>query len=92
MFDRVHAHRAFADGRGALDCFEIFESGVNRRFVLQILALELNPMVHWRRMQFQRNLFAGMQRSAAEAGGLANGMLKLGRRSHVRLTSRDFVL
>jgi hypothetical protein len=34
-------------------------------------------------MKFERDLFACMQRCAAQAGGLANGMLKLGRYGHL---------
>jgi hypothetical protein len=83
MLDRVHAHRTFADGRGALDRFKIIDPGVNCRLVLQILALELNPVIDRRRMQFQRDFFSGVQRRSVEAGGLDNGRLKLGRGSHV---------
>ena len=83
MLDRVHAHGAFADGRRALNSFEIVDPGVNCRLVLQILALELNPVADRRRMQLQGNFFPGVQCCAAKAGGFANGVLKLGRRSHV---------
>jgi hypothetical protein len=83
MFDRVYPHRTFPDSRRALDCFEIVDPGVNCRLVLQILAFEFDPVISRCRMQLQRDFFAGVQRRTAQAGGLANGMLKLERRSHV---------
>ena len=51
VFDRVHAHRAFADGRGALDHFEIVDLRVNRRLILQIFAFEFDPVIDRRGMQ-----------------------------------------
>ena len=84
VLDRVHAHGAFADGRGALDHFQILYLGVDCRFVLQILALEFDSVIDRRRMQLDRHLFACVQRRAIESGSFANGMLKLGGSGHER--------
>ena len=83
MLDRVHADRAFADGGGALDRFQIVDLRVDRRLVRQILALEFDAVIDRRGMQLERDFFAGVQRGAAEAGGFGKRMLKLGR-SHAR--------
>ncbi len=60
MLDRVHAHRAFANRCRPLDRFEIIDLGVNRRLLLQIFALEFDPVINWGRLQLQRDLFAGV--------------------------------
>ena len=62
MLDCVHSHRAFADGRRALDGLQIFDLRVNRRLVLQILAFEFDPVIDWRGLKFERDFFAGVQR------------------------------
>ena len=69
MLDRVHPHRSFADRGRAFDRFQILDRRIDRRLVLQILAPELDAEVDRRRLQFQRHLFAGMQRCAADARG-----------------------
>ncbi len=79
VLDRVHADRAFADGGGALDRFHIFDPGIDRWFILQIFALKLGAGIRRRRLQFQDDLFAGMQRNAGQGRALGHGMLKLGR-------------
>ena len=43
VLDRVHAHRAFADRGRALDRFQVLDRRIDRRFVLQIFALEFDP-------------------------------------------------
>jgi hypothetical protein len=48
VLDCVHSHRAFADRCGALDGLQIFDLRVDRRFVLQILSFEFNPVIDWR--------------------------------------------
>ena len=50
---------------------------VDRRLVLQVLALKFDPVIGRRRLQLKRDLFAGMQRSAAEAGGFGERVLLL---------------
>ena len=85
MLDCVHADGTFTDGRGALDCLQILDPRVDGWLVLQILAPEFNSMIDRRGMKLERDLFARVQRRAAQTGGLANGMLKLRRRSHVTL-------
>ena len=81
VFDRVHPHRAFANGRRALDRFQIVDLRVNRWFVLQILALEFDSVFDRRGLQLERNFFARVQRRAAEPSGLSQSLLNF-RRSH----------
>jgi len=90
MLDRMHPHRAVADGRRAFDRFQIVDLRVNRRLVRQILALEFDSVIGRRGLQLERNLFACVQRRAAEPGGFSEGMLKLGRGRHLALTNKDF--
>ncbi len=71
VFDRVDAHRSFADGGGALDRFKIVDLRVNRRLILQIFAFELDSVIDRRRLQFERDLFSCVQRGAAKSGGFA---------------------
>ncbi len=89
MLDRVHAHRAFADGGGALDRFQVFDFRVDRRLVLQIFAFEFDPVIDRRRLEAERDFFAGVQRDAAEAGGFSEGVLEFRRRRHRGLTNKD---
>ena len=89
VLDRVHAHRAFADGRGALDGFQVSDVRVDGWFILQIFAPEFDSVVHRRGMQFQRDLFARVQSGAAKAGGFGYRILKLGCRGHCGLSNRD---
>ena len=58
--------------------FSIFASIVGSS--CKIFAFEFDPVIDRRRMQFERNFFAGVQRRAAKTGDLANRMLELGRR------------
>ncbi len=44
MLDRVNANGPFADGRGALDRFQMLDLGVDRRFFRQVFALKLDPV------------------------------------------------
>ena len=82
VLDGMHPHRAFADGGGALDCFQVVDSRIDRRFVLQILALEFDPEIDRSRLQPERDLLARMQRRSAQTGGFTEGVLQLGRRGH----------
>ena len=91
VLDGVHSNGSFADCRGALHCLQIFDSRVDRRLVLQVLASEFNPVIDWGGVKFEGDLFTGVQCGAAKAGGFADGLLKLGCSGHARLTSRDFV-
>jgi len=88
----MYAHRTFTDGRGALDHFQILDLGVDGRLFLQIFAPEFNSMVRRCRMKLERDLFARVQCGAAKASSLTNGLLKLGRGGHRRLTNRDFTV
>jgi hypothetical protein len=78
VLDCVDSHRALANCGGALDRFQILDFGVDRRFILQIFALEFNPVIHRRGMQLKRSFFTGVQRGAGKTGSLANCLLKLG--------------
>ncbi len=89
MFHRVHAHRAFPDGGGALDRFQVFDFRVDRRLVLQILALELDSEIDRRRLEAEGDFFAGVKRDAAKAGGFPEGVLNF-RRRHKGLTKQRF--
>ena len=82
MFHRVNAHRTLADRCRALDHFEIADPGVDRWFICQILALEFDSVIDRRRMQLERNLFAGVQRHSAEAGGFGESLLNFRRGRH----------
>ena len=82
MLDCAHAHRSFADRSSTFDHFEIVDLGIDRRFIRQILAPELDSVVGRRRMQLQRNFLAGVQRRAAEAGRFRQRVLKFRRGSH----------
>ena len=90
VLDCVDAHGAFAYRCGALNCFQVRDVCVDGRLVLQILTPELNSVIRRRGMEFKRDLFACVQRCAAQTGGLANGLLKFRRDRHRRLTNRDF--
>ena len=83
MLDGVHSHRAFADGRGALDHFKIFDLRIDGRLILQIFPLEFDSMIYRRGMQFQSDFVARMQRRAAKASSFTNCMLKLWSRGHL---------
>jgi hypothetical protein len=78
VLDRVHAHGAFPDGGGALNRFQVCNGGVNGRFVLEIFALELDAGIDRSRLQFERDLFAGVQRRAADTGAPGKSLLRLG--------------
>ena len=88
MLDRMNAHRSLADGRRALDRFQILDPRVDRRLVRKILAFELDPGIDRRRLQLQRHLFARVQRGAADAGAAGESLLRLGR--HEGLTNKDY--
>ena len=92
MLDSVYADRAFTDGCGTLDCLQIVDLRVDGWFILQIFAFEFDSVIHRRGMNFERHFFAGMQSGAGKAGGFADCMLKLWRRGHGRLSSREFAL
>ena len=77
MFDRVHPDRAFADGGGALDRFQILDVGVNHRLIRQVLAFEFDAVIDRRRLQLERDFFAGVQRGAAKSSRFGNSMLEL---------------
>ena len=82
MFHRVHAYRAFADGRGALDRFEVLDLRINGWLILQIFTLKLNSMICRCGMQFQSDFVTCMQCRAAKTGSLTNGVLKFGSCGH----------
>ena len=52
-----------------------FCDGMNRRNFLQIGAFELDAVIDRSRMQFQRDLLAGVQRHAGKASRLAQRVL-----------------
>ena len=79
VLDGVHAHRSFADRGRALDRFQVLDRRVDRRLVLEIFALELEAEIDRRRLQFERDLFAGVQRRAADARAPGESLLRLGR-------------
>jgi hypothetical protein len=83
VLDRVHAHRAFANRRGAVDCLQVLDFRIDRRLILQIFALEFDSVIDRRRLQFERDLFAGMQGGARKAGSFAKCLLKFRRRGHL---------
>ena len=89
MLDCVYADGALAYRRGALDHLQILDLGVDGRLFLQIFAPEFNSMVRRCGMKLERDLFARVQCGAAKARRLGYRMLKLRRRGHARLTSRD---
>jgi len=78
----VHADRAFADGGGALNCFQIVDLRVNGWLVLEIFASKLDSVIDRRGMKFERDLFAGVQGGSAKASDFAYAMLKFMRRGH----------
>ncbi len=88
VLDRVHAHRAFSNRGRALDRFHVGDRGVDRRFVLQIFALELDPVIGRGGLDLKRDPSAGMERSAAQRSGFGEGMLKLGGGRHGSLPNR----
>jgi len=82
-FDRAkQTDRAFADGGGTLDRFEIFDPGVDGRLVLQVGPFELDAVVGRRGLQLERDLFAGVQRSPTQAGGFGERVLLLRNGGH----------
>ncbi len=81
VFDRVHAHRAFANRGSAFDRLQIFDSCIDSRLILQIFASKLNSVVHGGGMKFERDFFASVKRGAGKSGNFAKRMLKF-RRSH----------
>jgi hypothetical protein len=52
VLDGVHAHRAFADCGRAFDRLHIRDRGVDCWLVLQIFALEFDPGIRRRRLNF----------------------------------------
>jgi hypothetical protein len=50
MLDRVHADSSLAERCRALDRFQIVDLRVDGWFVLQILSLKLDSMIHRRRI------------------------------------------
>ena len=57
----------------------------------KILASKLDAGIRRRGLNFQRDLFAGVQRRSADGGGLGESHLRLGDRRHGGLTNKDFV-
>ena len=53
VLDCVHAHRTFPDGGRALHRLQIVDLCINSRLVLQIFALEFDPVIGRCRLQFQ---------------------------------------
>jgi hypothetical protein len=81
VLDGVNADRAFADCRRSLDRFQVPNRCVDRRFVLEIAPLELDPGIDRPGLQFQSDLLTCVQRRAAHARTFGECLLKLGRHS-----------
>src|SRR5260370_10952631 len=88
VLDCVHAHRAFADGRGALDGLQIFDFRVDGWLILQILAFKFDSVIDWRGLKFEGDFCARVQSGAAKAGGFGYRILKLGCGGHCGLSNR----
>ena len=68
---------AFADRRRALDRLDVLDFRRDFRFVRQIGALEFQPAARRRGSERKRNLRAGVQRDAGQAGDPAEGVLSV---------------
>jgi len=79
VLDGMHAHRSFTNRGSAFDRFQVGNSRINRRLVLEVFASELEAEIDRRRLQFQRDFFTGMQRCAADARAPGESLLGLGR-------------
>ena len=75
------ARRFLGDDSRLLDQLDIRPRAAitDRRFLLKILAPELETEIDRRRLQFQRDLLPGMQGRAADARAPGESLLRLGR-------------
>ena len=90
VLDGLHLHRAFGDGGGALDRFDVLDARIDRRLVREVDPFELRPAVRRGGTQGEGDFFAGMQGGAGEAGGPGERLL-VGGEGHAELGGRGAV-